>query len=141
LVWFGLVWFGQQHTDDTTNQLAIQFADPMCYMLWLKKVQHQAIVRTDEIVAVITQEEMEAGMAGNKQAQNGGMRCYLADNTKAYWKPCYGNAASSESYQGEVLATIMDRMAGFYRTCAVAAVSIPASKLRSLAKDMEVSQE
>jgi len=54
----------------------------MCYMLWLRKLAHTEIDHADEILGVITDEEIAAGMDGTKPTQNGGMRCYLTDSTK-----------------------------------------------------------
>ena len=65
-----------------------QFADPMCSMLWLKKLAHERIVSISDLLAVITSKEMEEGKAGSKPTQNGGFRAYFADGTSVrWWKP------------------------------------------------------
>eukprot|EP01094_Clydonella_sp_ATCC50884_P013277 TRINITY_DN2355_c0_g1_i1.p1 TRINITY_DN2355_c0_g1~~TRINITY_DN2355_c0_g1_i1.p1 ORF type:complete len:576 (-),score=172.77 TRINITY_DN2355_c0_g1_i1:285-1979(-) len=115
------------------------FADPICTMLWIRKLQYEDVESIDDLLAVITEEEEEAGLAGEKPTQNGGFRCNMNDGTTVgYWKPCYGKGSggTSESYKGEILSALFDRLAGFYRTCAVGAYYFPKAKMMSLAADL-----
>eukprot|EP01094_Clydonella_sp_ATCC50884_P006239 TRINITY_DN1530_c0_g1_i1.p1 TRINITY_DN1530_c0_g1~~TRINITY_DN1530_c0_g1_i1.p1 ORF type:complete len:481 (-),score=180.72 TRINITY_DN1530_c0_g1_i1:200-1642(-) len=110
------------------------YADPMCAMLWLKKLAHEPIERISDLLAVITKKEMEEGMAGEKPTQNGGFKAYFSDgSTTGYWKPCYGTTDTSESYKGEVMGSILDKLAAFYRTPSVAAVYYSRERLLELA--------
>jgi hypothetical protein len=43
----------------------------------------------------------------------------LVCTLEGYWKPCYGNAGSSETYLSEVAAFHLDRIVGFHRCPAV----------------------
>ena len=51
----------------------------MCTMLWLKKLSHDRVVRIEDLLAVITQYEVDHGQTGEKKTQNGGFRTFFAD--------------------------------------------------------------
>ena len=63
----------------------------------------------------------------------------LDPNIMGYWKPCNGNVAgNSENYHAEIVAFIIDRIVGFYRTPAVAPYTFEGfdlDRLANLAQD------
>ena len=61
---------------------------------------------------------------------------YTAD--KGYWKPCYGKGSggTGESYKGEILGYMLDRIAGFYHTCAVGAYHFQRNNMLTLASTL-----
>ena len=112
-------------------------------------------------VRVVTIEDLKAGVLEDKPAQNGGIAMHFATpaqrvrlgirklgvracdsaaahsvgSSQGYWKPCYGNTGSSETYFSEISSFHLDRLLGFYRTPAVVPRYFPSEQLQQLAND------
>lgn len=116
------------------------YTDPLCTLTWMRVLAHQRIVKADSILAVVSNKERKEEGIDAKSQQNGGMRGFFGDaagelSMKGYWKPCAeGDLKSNrESYKGEVLAFLIDRLLGFYRTPAVVPRTFSERELMALA--------
>ena len=147
----------------------LQFSDERCTHAWQRKLAWETPVAIRNVLAVITDEDVQknAEMEG-REYQNGGAEMVLDDGTKvriarslrhrasplqsirllewmtltraqAYFKPCWGNAVTLESYTDEIVAFHIDRILGVYRTPAVVPRRFPADQLLRLAEERQVS--
>ena len=61
-----------------------------------------------------------------------------SDTVQAYFKPCYGNTGSSETYFSEIASFHVDRIVGFFRTPVVVPRFIDSELFMRLAEDHDV---
>eukprot|EP01094_Clydonella_sp_ATCC50884_P020133 TRINITY_DN4113_c0_g1_i1.p1 TRINITY_DN4113_c0_g1~~TRINITY_DN4113_c0_g1_i1.p1 ORF type:complete len:594 (+),score=144.93 TRINITY_DN4113_c0_g1_i1:243-2024(+) len=117
-------------------------ADPLCLLHWMGSLERSDVQSVSAIEPVVTEQDIAEGVTPDKRHENGGVHMHFVRGnssvvSQGYWKPCYGNAASYESYLAEIMAFHLDKVLGFYRVLPAVPRRFKQSDLMQLAVEAQ----